>query len=124
MKRFLLFISLLVMAATARAVEPVAIYPGLPESAFGYTHGTLSVSSFSSVGFSAVAGYRKLTLTIPTSFFFMADGTTSSATIVTSGFPVTDTTKNLFEIETNGVLRITLPPTIAANSIRYISKTK
>lgn len=126
MKRALLFLALLFAAPLARAGEPVSFTIG-HDSRYEFTNGALAVSSFSVANFPAVEGYRKISLAPSTSFFYTLDGTSSSATIVSTGYPAlaAGTTPNAdIVIESNRPVNITLPVGVAATSLRYWTRTK
>lgn len=126
MKRALLFLALLFVVPLAHAGEPVSLTLG-HDSRYESTNGTLAVSSFSAASFPAVEGYRRLKLAPTTSFFYTIDGTSSSATVVSSGYPAlaAGTTPNAdIVIESNRLIAITLPAGIAATTLRYELKTK
>lgn len=123
MKKSLALISFLFLLSTVLyAASPVGVVPGLPESRYDYTNSTVSVSSHTLATFPAVNGYRAVTLAASTSFYYVADGTSSVSTIRTNGFPVLANTNET--IESNQMIGVLLPPGVSATTLRYIEKRK
>lgn len=120
MKRLLIFLGVLMVAGTAKAADPVFLSGW--NSAYEYTNSTVAVSSVSAGTFSAVDGYRQITLEAANSYYLVLDGTTSTATIATSGFLVAANTRE--RLESNAVIRILLTPGTPNATIRYIQRRK
>jgi hypothetical protein len=118
MRRIFIFACLLVVASIAHGAEPV--FTAGRDSIYEYTNGTLAVSSSVVTSFSAVTGYRKVTLTNSTSFFYRVDGSTSN--IATTGFPVAANASH--DIESSAAIHLLNPVGVATGSGRYIEKRK
>lgn len=126
MKRILI-LTLVLLAGPrwAPAAEPVAIVPGLPESKYGYTNGTLSLSSSTVTTIDSVnPGFREITipnvLTGAATFYYRVDGSTQN--IATTGLPVIPTATAV--IETSGAINILLEPGQSAKTVRYLERRK
>ena len=122
MKRIIVFAGLFLFSIPVFAGDPVSLLPGRPESRYDYTNATVSVSSYSLASIGAVNGYQQLKLWSAASFYYVLDGTTSTATVVSTGFFVSANTNET--IETNQAVGITLPQGTAASTVRYIKKAK
>lgn len=118
-KTFVLF-ALMLFAGIGYAADPVAVVPGMPESRYGFTNGSVAISSFTISTFTVTTGYREITLTAPTSFFYTVNGSTSN--ISTIGYPGLANIDVV--IESNQLIYVQSPPGIAASTGRYIQKRK
>lgn len=101
MKKFLLLIAVMLSPAIVKAAQPVSVYPGLPESNYGITHSTISVSVAVTTD-TAVSGYRQIcatNLTPATTVYFKVD---STATISLNGYPILPLKEGC--IEYNGLI--------------------
>ena len=102
------------------AADPVAIVPGLPESAYNYTNDSISVTSYTVAAIVPDIGYRNIMLQAPSSFFYRLDGVSSN--VKTTGYPVQS---NLdAEIETIGAVYLQMPSGTAETVIRVLTKKK
>ena len=118
MKRLIFLSVFLMLAVSAQAAEPVFLSGW--NSKYDVTQGAVTVSSSTVLTFAAVSdGYRKVTLTNSTSWFYLLGSTIG---ITTSGFPVAANVNQ--DIETNLSINILNPASVASGSGRYIEKKK
>jgi len=122
MKKFLFGALLFLLPAISRAVDPVAIVSGRPESRFEYTNSTLSIPYLTVATITACIGYRQITipntLAGATSFYYRLDGINTG--ISTTGIPVKQ--NEIAVIESNQVIYFTRGNPTA--SVRYLEKKK
>lgn len=125
MKRILCLAAFVMFSCitNSKAMDPVTVRMGQPESAYNITNSTISVSSTTVTTIAAVDGYRKILIrdiTASTSFFYRLDWTTTSVT--TAGFLNTST--EVCTIESNAAVYLQLAVGVAAKVFNVLTFRK
>lgn len=110
MKRILFVAAIFAIAAvgTARAMDPVTVRMGSPDSTYEIAQSTISISSATVTTITATTGYRVVHISNPSTtavLYYRVDG--STANIPTVGFPIPASTAD-HAIESNAAINLQL----------------